>query len=427
MLDKIIDSNVSNMIKDLSRLIKIPSVSQTQSEGFIYGENVNKALDEAVKIAQELGFEARNLGRLTEVSFGKGDKKVYIACHMDVVPAGSGWTKDPFYLTEEDGKLFGRGVLDNKGSAIAVLYALKALKDAGYTPNVSLKLLLGGAEETGMDDLPWYMQEFGYPDCGLTPDSVFPIVNTEAGMFSAKMKFKKSNNILSFNGGTVSNAVPAHAEAKVIINGEEKIFSEEGKNAHASVPWDGVNAIINLAKRLNAEGVKDNLINILCEYFSDNYAEKLGLASCGEILGHTTLNVGVIDSEKGYFTIDMRLACDNQREKVTNRFESLASEYGLKLEVEKAVDYTHVSPESIFMKELSSAFSEITGKKAEFLGSCGLTYAKALGKNGVAFGPVYNEEGCECGGLHGSDEFVTTEVLVNLQKIYAKTILKLWC
>ena len=79
------------------------------------------------------------------------------------------------------------------------------------------------------------------------------------------------------------------------------------------------------------------------------------------------------------------------------------------------------------MKELSSAFSEITGKKAEFLGSCGLTYAKALGKNGVAFGPVYNEEGCECGGLHGSDEFVTTEVLVNLQKIYAKTILKLWC
>ena len=204
MLDEIIDSNVDKMVSDLARLIKIPSVSIKQEGEYIYSKDVNDAFEEAVKIAQELGFEAKNLGRVAEISFGSGEKKVYIACHIDVVPAGCGWTKEPFCLVEEDGKLYGRGVLDNKGSAVAVLYALKTLKDAGYIPKVSLKLLLGGAEETGMDDLPWYMKEFGYPDFAMTPDSVFPIVNTEAGMFSCKMKFKKGEDIISFISGDLN-------------------------------------------------------------------------------------------------------------------------------------------------------------------------------------------------------------------------------
>ena len=427
MLDKIIENNTDEMISALGRLIAIPSVSKKNHDEYIYGKDVNDALEEAVKTAQELGFEAKNFGRLAEISFGTGDKKVYIACHIDVVPAGPGWTKQPFCLTQENGCLYGRGVLDNKGSAMAVLFAFKALKDAGYIPTVSLKLLLGGAEETGMDDIPWYTSEFGFPDCGLTPDSIFPIVNTEAGMFSGKMKFKKSKSIISFNGGTVSNAVPAEAEATVIINNEIKHFSEHGKNAHASVPWKGINAIINLAKKLKAIGINDNLTDALSTFFSDHYAEALGLDGRGDILGKTTLNVGVIDSDKGFFTIDMRLACPTPENRIIERFTNLAKEYDFEFEVEKSVPFTHVPPDNPFMRDLSEAFSQITGRNPEFLGSCGLTYAKTLGKNGVAFGPVFSEEGSECGGLHSCDEFVTIDTLINLQKIYAKTILRLWC
>ena len=60
--------------------------------------------------------------------------------HLDIVPIGEGWTKDPFSCTEEDGYLFGRGVLDDKGPAMAGFYAMKMLKDnhikiAGGIPN----------------------------------------------------------------------------------------------------------------------------------------------------------------------------------------------------------------------------------------------------------------------------------------------------
>ena len=51
--------------------------------------------------------------------------------HMDVVPAGDGWNTDPFEGVIADGRITGRGVLDDKGPVIAALYAMKALKDSG--------------------------------------------------------------------------------------------------------------------------------------------------------------------------------------------------------------------------------------------------------------------------------------------------------
>ncbi len=53
---------------------------------------------------------------------------------MDTVPAGGGWTSDPFRLTERDGKLFGRGACDAKGSVVAMVEAgrlLASQRDSG--------------------------------------------------------------------------------------------------------------------------------------------------------------------------------------------------------------------------------------------------------------------------------------------------------
>ena len=47
--------------------------------------------------------------------------------HMDVVPAGSGWTSDPFTLRRDAGRLFGRGACDAKGSIAAMLEAIRML------------------------------------------------------------------------------------------------------------------------------------------------------------------------------------------------------------------------------------------------------------------------------------------------------------
>ncbi|MEG1880783.1 MAG: hypothetical protein RR145_05620, partial [Oscillospiraceae bacterium] len=140
-----------------------------------------------------------------------------------------------------------------------------------------------------------------------------------------------------------------------------------------------------------------------------------------------TLNVGMIDFEKGYFTIDMRLPQFNQVEKVKSRLLKIAEENEFRLEVEHSFEYTHIPPEDTFMKDLGEAFEYATGKKAEYLGSCGLTYSKVLGGKGVAYGGVFDESGIEAGGLHSNDEYFSRKSFLDLAIIYAKTIYKLWC
>lgn len=57
---------------------------------------------------------------------------VAVLGHLDVVPEGDGWSFDPFGGEIRDGKVFGRGAMDDKGPTIAALYALAALRDSGF-------------------------------------------------------------------------------------------------------------------------------------------------------------------------------------------------------------------------------------------------------------------------------------------------------
>ena len=60
------------------------------------------------------------------VDYGEGEETLAILTHIDVVPKGEGWTVPAFEGVEKDGRIYGRGAIDNKGPAIAALYALKA-------------------------------------------------------------------------------------------------------------------------------------------------------------------------------------------------------------------------------------------------------------------------------------------------------------
>src|SRR5690242_10555869 len=69
--------------------------------------------------------------------------------HLDVVPAKrEDWTFDPFRLTERDGWLYGRGVIDMKGQDTAVLVALIRLKQEGFVPSRDIIAAFTPDEET---------------------------------------------------------------------------------------------------------------------------------------------------------------------------------------------------------------------------------------------------------------------------------------
>jgi acetylornithine deacetylase/succinyl-diaminopimelate desuccinylase-like protein len=81
------------------------------------------------------------------------EKPIVINAHIDVVEAPRlGWSSDPFSLTEREGFLYGRGVIDNKGPAAAALTALLELRRQGVVPRRDILLTLTAGEESGVDN-----------------------------------------------------------------------------------------------------------------------------------------------------------------------------------------------------------------------------------------------------------------------------------
>ena len=137
-----------DMIKDLSLLVKHNSINSADEPPF--GKANRAVLVEALGIMQDKGLKTNNLDYYCGYGeVGEGEKLIGILCHLDIVPAGDGWKSDPFTLDRRDEVLYGRGVSDDKGAAIAALYALKYLIDSGYHFKNRVRLILGCNEESG--------------------------------------------------------------------------------------------------------------------------------------------------------------------------------------------------------------------------------------------------------------------------------------
>ncbi|MGA9874144.1 MAG: M20 family metallopeptidase [Rhodococcus sp. (in: high G+C Gram-positive bacteria)] len=82
---------------------------------------------------------------------GSADPGVLFVGHSDVVPAGGGWTTDPFGAVVRDGRLYGRGACDMKGGLAAVVVAMAALKRCGAADSAPVTLVcLVDEEDTGL-------------------------------------------------------------------------------------------------------------------------------------------------------------------------------------------------------------------------------------------------------------------------------------
>lgn len=90
------------MIANLGRLVAIDLQLGTPEEGKPFGAGPAKALEEGLKIAEELGFKTENLDHYCGYAeMGEGEEIVGIAGHLDIVPVGGDWTYDPFKLTRD--------------------------------------------------------------------------------------------------------------------------------------------------------------------------------------------------------------------------------------------------------------------------------------------------------------------------------------
>ncbi len=79
----------------------------------------------------------------------RGARTLLLGAHLDTVPAGDGWARDPFGGAIEHGAVHGRGASDIKGGAAAMIAALAALAEAGVTASRRVVLVANADEEAG--------------------------------------------------------------------------------------------------------------------------------------------------------------------------------------------------------------------------------------------------------------------------------------
>ena len=275
-IDAFAEENRDNILRDITRLVAVPSVEGEAAPGAPFGPGPKAALAKALEIAEELGLSTCNadsyIGWAETGTIADDQKFLATITHTDVVPEGNGWDADPYTVRVRDGWLLGRGVADDKGPSILCLYALKYLKDSGVQLKYPVRALLGANEETNMHDVDYYAEHYPMPAFCFTPDAEFPVCNGEKGGFNGEIVSPKLDGIITaFEGGVAHNAVPDRASCTVQVaagalvqtegvtfeagEGGSTIIRGWGKSGHAAMPEGTVNAISLIVDCLLKSGV----------------------------------------------------------------------------------------------------------------------------------------------------------------------------
>lgn len=457
-INKFIDEHKNEMIDTLCEIVSIPSVEGDPVDNMPFGKSVNDALEYTLDYCRKLGFKVENFDNYAgHADFGDGAETLGVVLHLDVVPAGDGWTYDPFNPQLIDNRIYGRGTTDNKGPLVAILYAMKAIIDNDVKLNKRIRLIFGTNEETRWEGINYYLSKNKPPEFTLVPDGLFPMIYAEKGIVDYSLKKTIDCNYLSivnFTGGNAINSVAD--ECSILLKGDPKVndsvmtnlkehkversfnlkyessknevlIKVNGKSAHASEPQRGSNAISYMAYVLVCVLPNDSKVYELMKFINESfgYADYYGKVGKFDFeddpSGKLTNIIGTVeykDSEVKY-----RL---NARYPVTMDYTSwieivrnLAVDGGFSFEVEDHLVPVYQSLDSSESKTLINAYQSISGdyvSKPVSMG--GGTYARAL-PNAITFGGQMQSDTVK---PHQDDEYVTVEDMVMMTKIFAKAI-----
>ena len=453
---EIVSGYEQKMLEDIRALVAIRSVQGQAKEGMPFGEGPARALQAALNIGKRMGFQTENLENYAGyIEMGAGKDLIGILCHMDIVPEGENWAHDPYAVEILNGKIYGRGVCDNKGPAIMILYAMKILRDSGVPLNKRVRFVLGANEESGFGCMEHYKKVEEPFTMGFSPDAEFPLIFGEKGTFRGVLRAPLGGNdrlrIVELSGGQATNAVCSRCDCTLqgdadsldnVKNAFEVYLSNQGRkgnatisnnilvlvlwgiNAHASLPHLGVNAISYLVDFLRTV-IKDSpFVNGYAATIGLEYDGTLCTAACNDEYGELTLNIGIISTQKStaIATMDIRYPITVDFAQYIPKMQAAFESAGLAL---KACSYGKsllVRPDSDLVQELYSAYTEVTGDRVNRpITIGGATYAKAF-ENVVAFGPAFPGEQ---NGVHMANEYMTLESILVGTEIYINAIQRL--
>lgn len=470
MFEKYIDHNKDEMIENLQSLIKIPSTYQKSNDpAKPFGQKANEALEFMLSLGNKLDFRTKNIdGYCGYIEFGEGKDLVGIIGHLDVVPEGDDWTYPPFLATIEDGKIYGRGAIDDKGPVMASLYAMKAVMDH-CTLQKRVRLILGLNEENDWKCIDYYKQKEELPTIGFSPDADFPCIYAEKSILSEYLKMdytpyqnqaivieeidchnnainvvpKYSSVILKINPTKISmksficsiQKILKHTAFEIDLykmNEESLKITSHGIQAHAAHPDLGINAIspllILLQKVFEQYSIPLPILDFFEHFIHTEYDGKSLGINVSDESGSLSLNVGKWQFRKEEnltfieIGMNLRIPVHTPVSQIHEQFVSLTNSYsGVSSYSKRIQDALYLSKEDYLVQTLCSIYNKMTNSETKPIAIGGATYARAF-DHCVCFGANLPGQKDMC---HQTDEFISIDNLILASKIYAEAIYEL--
>ena len=420
-LEKYFDSHMDEILSDLNDILSIESSFSEPKEGKPFGEGSAKALAWGMSQGEKLGLNVKNFNNYAvSMTYGDGEPVLGILSHLDTVPASpDGWSFPPFAATLSDGVIYGRGSIDDKGPSVAVLWAVKALQELNVPLSKGFRIIFGGNEEQGCEDIAYYETQEAFPPMVFTPDGSFPVLNCEKGMvhltFSAPLD---DDNIKEISSNKTINAIPDKC-AVTYKNGE---VSYNGRPAHGSRPENGDNAVTKFLADYKGGSA---LLKALAAMFphGEYDGKTIGLGFSDDVSGVMTCALTCLNTENGRLTggIDIRFPIDRTYEEISGIITKALENAGFATDDCSGMEPHYVSADSPFVRTLLDVYEDVKGERGEPVAEGGITYVHNT-EGGVAFGAEFPWEN---NNMHGIDEHISLETFRYNLNMYANAIARL--
>lgn len=402
---------IRTYVKDILDIVSIQSFTGD-------AEGIEKCQDYLINLAKNLGFVATKHGDgqvlVIEPKVTCRMPELGIVCHLDTVPFDENeWKHNPLGEVV-DGRIYGRGVLDDKA---AIIVALNVFKELENKIKPSWQLIIGSAEEAS----PWCDMKAFLKENPVLPKFMVTIdgdgiQNGCRGYSDVELKFHKHigdvvlEDLWVHNG--VNNMVPNRAFAQI----DGRSLEANGRACHSSIPEEGENALIKLVKRLaEYEEVRKEYLEFFefMEVFNEkNCAETLGLARGSSIAPtNCSLEDGVIR-----LTLNCRFGIGTDMQMIEGMFAGIVEKFKCGLSYSEIVLPAYVPEDSKEMQMMCDAYEQVMGKKVVPVIARGTGYNAAL-PNCAIFGPRFIPEDDEPDTCHAVDENRSIEDLEKFQKM----------
>lgn len=417
-----VDSKREDIVRDISGLVKIRSVSDASSSVKPYGQGCRDVMDQMLELCRGYGLKTENYGyHVGAAWFQEGSRTLGLWGHLDVVEEGGGWQYPPYKALVKEGYLIGRGADDNKGAVIASLYTLRCLWELGLRLSRAPKIFFGCNEEQGMADLDYYLGRYPCPELSLVIDSGYPVAYGQAGSLTLRLESQERvlENLLDFRGGDAPNMIPGEAFAEIrtekprqaaevlpgiqqeYANGILKVWAK-GISGHPAFPEGSLNALRILTGFLLEKGCllekSRGMVAFLHQINQDLQGSGLGISVASGMPEELICAGTKAELRDGKFSIYVNIRYPSirkepwnpdaiNREELLSRIEKTAGENGFSTKVLNWIGPKLYRPKKDpVVSVLEKVFQEMTGLKKEAFILGGSCYAGKL-PNALGFGP----------------------------------------